>query len=664
MSLRSIRPAAGASGSNPGQSASGSTGTLKNRDKRDEGSSSNSKRRRVPESCDGQKPCKRCATRVETAECIYEVHIKHAKEELVKQIKEFKAKDQLTDRILTALSEENEKVPEIIERLQNREQYESIVEWLGHPHIEDIDSTSPRISHNSTFEMSDHEMGGGPLSTRWTSVKCDGSVFDHLFSLYFAWVHPVHTLFDEGRFVDNYNNQSTDYCSESLASAMCALACHLHTATGAAGIDEPDFDQLGEEFSDAAIANLDPQDHTITNIQAFAVMFLVDCARGKGLRAASYLREATSALSALKLERFEALEGFNEVWKNTLGGIRNLNVEWAQVTCQIPVHVNSNGFDQVEEYDAAIDKRAWFLYRHAHEEEVEKFPSLLGTTNREKSNLIDLIGEATAMLYTLNTACLKANHILGLYSRFVKWRNELPEVLKDLGSRKRPALPHILSLWILYASSVTHLLRPLLELPGFSNSSVRAVLWHHAQRGLHVLDEKYKTAYTCRYQPVLQMFSVLHLTGVIAQHFPGGVSGVGTEGSGTDGPEAIHLGIEALGQSRNGFPVAGPFQEMLRRTAAQENLLIMPPSPALKRIYRIDDFLDACTRPTYLQPFAEIHTRFHPSLKSQWVAEAATFRFIDSILSATNRVPSAEERGAQSLLDMSGMSIRNLLNSN
>ncbi|EHK96537.1 putative Nitrogen assimilation transcription factor nirA [Glarea lozoyensis 74030] len=305
MSLRSIRPAAGASGSNPGQSASGSTGTLKNRDKRDEGSSSNSKRRRVPESVT-RNACLNCKKARAKAK--------------------FKAKDQLTDRILTALSEENEKVPEIIERLQNREQYESIVEWLGHPHIEDIDSTSPRISHNSTFEMSDHEMGGGPLSTRWTSVKCDGSVFDHLFSLYFAWVHPVHTLFDEGRFVDNYNNQSTDYCSESLASAMCALACHLHTATGAAGIDEPDFDQLGEEFSDAAIANLDPQDHTITNIQAFAVMFLVDCARGKGLRAASYLREATSALSALKLERFEALEGFNEVWKNTLGGIRNLNV--------------------------------------------------------------------------------------------------------------------------------------------------------------------------------------------------------------------------------------------------------------------------------------------------------------------------------------------------
>jgi hypothetical protein len=254
------------------------------------------------------------------------VHIKHAKEELVKQIKEFKAKDHLTERILTALIEENDKVPEIIERLQNRERYETIVEWLGHSPIEDLDGLSPRTSHHSTFEVSDHEMGGMSLSTKWSSVKCDEAVFNHLFQLYFAWVHPVHTLFDEGHFSDNYKRQLPEYCSESLVNAICALACHLHTAEGTVDVDEPDFEQLGEAFSDAAIANLDPKDHTITNVQTFAVMFLVDCARSKGLRAASYLREATNGLSTLQFERYQMIEGFKEVWKNTVRGIRNLNV--------------------------------------------------------------------------------------------------------------------------------------------------------------------------------------------------------------------------------------------------------------------------------------------------------------------------------------------------
>jgi hypothetical protein len=185
---------------------------------------------------------------------------------------------------------------------------------------------------------------------------------------------------------------------------------------------------------------------------------------------------------------------------------------------------------------------------------------------------------------------------------------------------------------------------------------------------LHVLDEKYKAEYTCRYQPVLQMFSILHLTGVVAAQFPGGVSGSGTEGSGRDGPGAIHLGLEALGESRVGFPVAGPFQEMLRRTAVDENILlptslgeIMPFPPPLKHIYRMDDLLDACTRLTYVQPFQEIHARFVASLPSQWGPEASACRFLESI---SNKIPSAEERGAQSLIAMSGMSISNLLNSN
>jgi hypothetical protein len=125
--------------------------------------------------------------------------------------------------------------------------------------------------------------------------------------------------------------------------------------------------------------------------------------------------------------------------------------EWAQVTCQIPVLVESEGFDRADGSDAAINARPWYLYRHANEVKIQEIPSLYATTNREKSKLIDIIGEATAMLYTLDTACLKANHILGFYSRFVRWRNELPDVLKDLGSRKQPALPYVLSLWYVKA---------------------------------------------------------------------------------------------------------------------------------------------------------------------------------------------------------------------
>jgi hypothetical protein len=94
----------------------------------------------------------------------------------------------------------------------------------------------------------------------------------------------------------------------------------LHTVADA---DKVDFEQLGGEFSHSVRMSIDPEDTSVTTIQAFAVMFLVDCGRGSGLRASSYLKVATSDLHRVV---YQESEGFPEVWKNTVCGIRNLNV--------------------------------------------------------------------------------------------------------------------------------------------------------------------------------------------------------------------------------------------------------------------------------------------------------------------------------------------------
>jgi len=227
-------------------------------------------------------------------------------------------KDHLTDQILQALSTE-EQVPEILSRLKEGESYESIVAWLGRS---SIDVMSPRESYSSVLDTSDHEMGGVSSATfQWTRVTSDAGVLDHLFQLYFAWVHPVHTLFSEGHFVDSYKRQSNVYCSSILVNALCAMACHLHTVSDT---DEVDFEHLGRDFSDAVRADIDYGDRSITTIQASAVMFLVLSARSEALRAASYLKLATTNTS--HLEYPPDTEGFEEVWKNTVRGVRNLNV--------------------------------------------------------------------------------------------------------------------------------------------------------------------------------------------------------------------------------------------------------------------------------------------------------------------------------------------------
>ncbi|KAN0098964.1 hypothetical protein V8E51_014627 [Hyaloscypha variabilis] len=255
-----------------------------------ESSTSFPRRRRVPESvtrnaclnckkarakCDGKEPCKRCAIRVETSRCIYEIHTKHTKEELGKLVKELGAKDYLTEQILQALST-NEKVPKILERLKSSETYKSIVEWLRQSPIDDFETLLLKESQHSTSEASDHETSG--ISS---------------------------TRLNEGRFVDSYKRQSENYCSSFLVNTICAMACHLHSVAEG---DEVDFERLGGEFSDTVRGSIDAGDKSITTIQAFAVMFLVDCARADGLHASAYLRTPNSscATACVRSEPAEA----------------------------------------------------------------------------------------------------------------------------------------------------------------------------------------------------------------------------------------------------------------------------------------------------------------------------------------------------------------------
>jgi len=221
----------------------------------------------------------------------------------------------------------------------------------------------------------------------------------------------------------------------------------------------------------------------------------------------------------------------------------------------------------------------------------------------------------------------------------------------------------VLSLMILYNNSVILLLRPLLNLESFQSSMVEETLWNHAQQGLFLLDEHYHHQYTCRYQPVMQMFAILHLSDTIARFFPGGI-----EGRSKDGPEAIQFALEILTESRVGFPNAGPLQEMLRRSAKECSIRIpikQPEStsarkPQPQQVYQIDDFIDVCTRPTYSQPVEELVSKYMPSFSSDWAVEVATIELRGPGSNAARmHVPSAEERGARNL-----MHIHNLLNTN
>jgi hypothetical protein len=270
--------------------------------------------------CDGNQPCGRCASRIDTPDCIYEIPVRRAKHELVEKIKELEARDHSTTQILQALSSDMDTLP-ILKLLRRGEPYERIVELLGGVGTTDVEIVSYTETREATRNAYHQGIGDPPsMVCHWTSVTSDDALVDSLFRLYFTWVHPVHSLFSQDYFIESYRRRSKIYCSSALVNALCAMACHLHNSTLMAKID---FELLGRNFSDAAGASIIAEDKCITTIQASAVMFLVHCARGNGVGASSYLKNAANNLSRTTLRE---TEGFLQVLKNTTYGIRNLNM--------------------------------------------------------------------------------------------------------------------------------------------------------------------------------------------------------------------------------------------------------------------------------------------------------------------------------------------------
>lgn len=116
--------------------------------------------------------------------------------------------------------------------------------------------------------------------------------------------------------------RSDEFCSHNLFNAICALACYLHTSIDD---DTIDYKRTGAQFSDWVRENIDPQDKSLTNIQAFAVMFLVRCAQGKGFGGSKYLTIASRSMESLKTSKSDSID-YRQIWRETVKGINSLNV--------------------------------------------------------------------------------------------------------------------------------------------------------------------------------------------------------------------------------------------------------------------------------------------------------------------------------------------------
>jgi hypothetical protein len=118
--------------------------------------------------------------------------------------------------------------------------------------------------------------------------------------------------------------------------------------------------------------------------------------------------------------------------------------EWAQVTFQSPTPLRCSPVENNSDEEASLDESPWSF--HLLEiDQCTAWPSLLATTNRQKIKLIDVISDASLMMYGSHLNVITAHHVLDLYGRFITWRAALPLIIRDV-EPSNMVLPHVLAL--------------------------------------------------------------------------------------------------------------------------------------------------------------------------------------------------------------------------
>ncbi|TGO08893.1 hypothetical protein BTUL_0187g00120 [Botrytis tulipae] len=630
-------------------------------DKRSESAGPIAKKRKVPTSittnacvnckkarakCDGQQPCTRCTSKrsLHQEECVYEPHTKNAKTMLVRDLKESHDIRHKAEKIFTWLASNTENEHDILERIKNRESIAEIANWL-----ESIESHGE--SQLSIYGSSNNELDGDlPNDASWTTVTDNDEVIDHLISLYFTWVHPFYPLFNEGHFVESMRRGSDEFCSHSLFNAICAMACYLHTI---ADEDATDYKRMGAQFSDLVRSSIDPQDNSLTNIQAFAVMFLVRCAQGHGFSGSVYLTIASKSMESLRPSNSNSID-YRQIWRETVKGLNSLNVEWAQMTftmapAYIPDLQPAQSAKEISAWEAKVDDLMWAPYRFPTEYiRGTALPCLTATTNRKKMELVDIIREATILLYNTTGPLISAEALWAIYRKLLTWHEDLPRDIAIICEEEGQRLPHVYSLHILYATTAVYILIPLL---GFKEPQLDALVRQHAKEGLRLLVEGYHFHYTSRYQPVSQMFAMLYLTEVLIQS-----SAETDKDAGKDALGYIRLATDIMTEPNSSFPVASVFMGMLQENTRR---FLIPLSNELEDLFRqtyriskfpLDDAINAFGSTTYVQPVGAMRRRMRPDFKSRWMTHATAGYPKNFHRPPPLRQASVEETGAQNLM--------------
>lgn len=258
------------------------------------------------------------------------------------------------------------------------------------------------------------------------------------------------------------------------------------------------------------------------------------------------------------------------------------------------------------------DDHIWRFYRHfGDNRDLPTRPSHATMTACYQAKLLRVVQESLN-LYCGARGNATALAILEGYRCYLVWKDELPASIKSIDVNDQP-LPHVLYLHVLYHCALVQHFTPLLHCTYFAEEDtarLRRLVVFHAHTGIDILQHAHRL-YSSRYQLPLVTFCSLHISDTLVRHSPDTPPAVQT----------VEFCLKTMQQTRIGFAICGPLQELFLQTARKCNVelpveieALMEPRPNLG----VDDILDACTRLEYTLPLDQVLRHIDPEVAQDW----------------------------------------------
>ncbi|KAL8383507.1 hypothetical protein RB595_010624 [Gaeumannomyces hyphopodioides] len=348
-----------------------------------------------------------------------------------------------------------------------------------------------------------------PVGT-WTSLTPDISLVQHLLSLYFCWEYPTFASLSKEHFISDFQKGRPRFCSSILVNALMALGCRFSSQPNTRANPDDPYSSGDHFFKECQrLLYEETSHHTLTTIQALGIMSIREASCGRDSESWFYAGQSIKLAIEMGLHKVQEGSGDEDelaVKAATFWGAFALDHAWSLATGSLP---QSSSFIRLPPKPSVIgdiEASLWIPYTDdgAPLQQSCEQPSNVRSVYRCFCELSELVHQSLYALHSPGRP-LAARELLALYTSYLHWYANIPEVLR-LGANFTPS---VLFAHMYYHFAILLLFRPLIKLRILGSSVSPRDVCLQAAEAITSLLRSYSQLYTLRRTPSFVPYFVL-----------------------------------------------------------------------------------------------------------------------------------------------------------